>query len=312
MTGKDVYLYGMTLLTTSHRLDGDYPEPDNYCEIAESHRLPGGETGTCAVVLGSLGLSVEIDGNYQGYDTYPELLSFFESTPISLDLVTCDPDFEGLEDVVLVDRKSRTCFGRFVAFYADKSLRRWNPGNEEAIRTSKVAGVDPFFYDESVGVARLCQQHGVKFATIDCKADSEMHALSEVNVVSDEFLRGNYPEHEIDALFSEYTDRTKGLVIFTFGAKELWFGRKGQDVQRFKPFEVEIASTLGAGDSFKAGVIYAMSKGMDDASLVRMASATAAAACMHYPIAANPPTLDRISRIAGESFTLAPPERTKD
>ena len=132
MSGKDVYLYGMTLMTTSHRLDGDYPAPDNYCEIAESHRLPGGETGTCAVVLDSLGLSVELDGNFQGYNTYPELLSWFEPTNVSMELVTHDPGFEGLEDIVLVDRSTRTCFGRFVAFYNDKALRRWNPGNEEA------------------------------------------------------------------------------------------------------------------------------------------------------------------------------------
>ena len=64
-------------------------------------------------------------------------------------------------------------------------------------------------------------------------------------------------------------------------------------------------SSLGAGDSFKAGVIYAMSKGMDDAMLVRFASATGAAACMSYPIAENPPTLDAISDLARESFEQA-------
>ena len=41
-----------------------------------------------------------------------------------------------------------------------------------------------------------------------------------------------------------------------------------------------------------------MSKEMDDAMLVRFASATAAAACMSYPIAENPPTLEAISDLA--------------
>ena len=41
----DIYLFGMTLLTTSHLLDEDFPALDTYAEISESHRLPGGETG---------------------------------------------------------------------------------------------------------------------------------------------------------------------------------------------------------------------------------------------------------------------------
>ena len=87
---------------------------------------------------------------------------------------------------------------------------------------------------------------------------------------------------------------------FTFGAQELGYGRQGQEKHRFRPFQVEIESSLGAGDSFKAGAIYALCKGMDDTALVRFASATAAAACLNYPIAQNPPGLEAVAAIAGE------------
>jgi hypothetical protein len=63
MSKVDVYLYGMTLLSSSYVLAGDFPELDTYGEIRENYTLPGGETGTCAVVLKSLGCSVMIDGN---------------------------------------------------------------------------------------------------------------------------------------------------------------------------------------------------------------------------------------------------------
>ena len=300
----DVYLYGMTLITTSHRLAGGFPAPDSYSEIAESHRLPGGETGTCAVVLGSLGLSVLLDGNHQGHNTYPDLEAYFAPTPVTLELVTHDPDFEGLEDIVFIDEATRTCFGRFAAFYADASQRRWNSPSAAAIRQAQVAGIDPFFESESIAAARQCHQHGVRFATIDCPLDSEIHALADVNAVSAEFLRGTYPEKDLETLFTEYTQRTRGLVIFTFGARELWFGREGQGISRFEPYQVEVASTLGAGDSFKAGVVYALRAGMEDSVLVRFASATAAAACMNYPIAGKPPTLEAVTAVAGEDFGL--------
>ncbi len=82
-------------------------------------------------------------------------------------------------------------------------------------------------------------------------------------------------------------------------------GAMGVPCREFTPYHVDVKSTLGAGDSFKAGVIYAMSKGMDDAMLVRFANATAAAACMNYPIARFPPNLQEIAEIADKSFAGA-------
>lgn len=305
MNKTNVYLYGMTLMTTSHRLEHAFPQCNSYGEIAESVRLPGGESGTCAIVLASLGLTVRLDGNFLGRNTYPDLVSYFDSTRVSLELMTYDPDFDGLEDIVFVDKNSRTAFGRFGGFYADRSVKRWNRASETAIKQADVAGVDPFFFEESADVARLCHEHDVRFVTIDCRSDADTHRLAAVNILSEEFLRGEYPDRELQAVFADYTNSTSGLVIFTFGANDLWFARKGQAIQRFTPYRVDVKSTLGAGDSFRAGVIYAMSRGMADPTLVRFASATAAAACMNYPIARVPPDLETISRVAGESFETA-------
>jgi sugar/nucleoside kinase (ribokinase family) len=58
-----------------------------------------------------------------------------------------------------------------------------------------------------------------------------------------------------------------------------------------------VISTLGAGDSFKAGTIYGLANGFDDDELVRFATATAAYSCSHYPIAENPATIDGVHQI---------------
>ena len=73
----------------------------------------GGETGTCAVVLASLGLSVLLDGNHQGYNTHPDLEAYFGPTPVSMDLVTYDPEFDGLEDIVFVDAIAQEESGKY-------------------------------------------------------------------------------------------------------------------------------------------------------------------------------------------------------
>ncbi len=299
-----VYLYGMTLMTTSYRLASGFPAAGTYGEIDDGHRLPGGETGTCAVVLASLGLDVQVDGNHLGRNTYPQLTSFFQSRRVSLDLMTYDADFDGLEDIVFIDQQSRTAFGRFGAFFASDAPPRWNRPDEKAIQQAQVAGLDPFFLEESVEAARLCRKHKVRYVTVDCPADSEIHRLAAVSILSEEFLRGRYPEKQPESLFAEYASGHDGLIIFTFGEKSLWFGRDGQAAQRLASYQVAAESTLGAGDSFKAGVIYALARGMGDSTLVRFAAATAAAACMRYPIALYPPTRARIAEVAGQSFGL--------
>jgi sugar/nucleoside kinase (ribokinase family) len=296
MATFDVYLYGMILMTSSYLLRDKYPEPDSYGEIAETHRFPGGETGCCALVLSSLGLSVLADGNYQGGDAYADLLEYFSKTKVDISRLVNDPEFDGVEDLVIIDRDTRTPFGKFEAFFA-RETKLWNAPEREDIQAASTVGIDPFFGEASESVAKLSKELGKPYVTIDCKFDSLLHRLSAVNIVSAEFIRGNYPDYETEELFTEYTDHSDGLTIFTFGGKNIMYGRRGRSVRSMKPFSVEVKSTLGAGDTFKAGAVYALNKGMSDSELVRFAAATAGVACESYPIAYNPPTLERITKL---------------
>jgi len=64
-----------------------------------------------------------------------------------------------------------------------------------------------------------------------------------------------------------------------------------------KPYSIEAVSTLGAGDSFKTGCVYALPKQMDDDSIVRFAAATAACARTVFPLPLNPPTLEQVDKM---------------
>ena len=41
MNPVDVYVYGMTVLPTIHKLKGDYPKADTYQEIEQTSIIPG-------------------------------------------------------------------------------------------------------------------------------------------------------------------------------------------------------------------------------------------------------------------------------
>jgi Sugar kinases, ribokinase family len=293
----DIYLYGMTLVTTMNLLEGEYPEADTYGEIRESYVLPGGETGSCAIVLASLGCNVKLDGNFQGKKTM-EILDHYLVKKYGIDMsgVFFDSTFDGVQDMVLIGTGTRTCFGTFGAYF-DNEIKRWNEPSKQDVENCSIVGLDPFFAEQSEIVANHCHELGKKYVTIDCKYDTVIHKFSEVNVISNEFIRNNYPDRDVDELFKEYTENSEGLVIFTFGSREIMFGRRNQPINRIKPCKVKVQSTLGAGDSFKAGVIYGVYKNMKDEEIVRFAAATAAAVCSRFPLALNPPDLVTINQL---------------
>jgi len=67
-----------------------------------------------------------------------------------------------------------------------------------------------------------------------------------------------------------------------------------------KPLCVEAKSTLGAGDTFRAGVMHGLLCGMSDRETVHFAAATAACVCRRFPFALNPPSIDEIFALMTE------------
>ena len=294
---KNIYLYGMILATNSFLLTDSFPKPDHYGEIKEKYKLPGGETGTCATVLDSLGCFVKMDGNHMGYQVYPMIKAFYSNKNVDLSALTFDESYDGLEDYVIIDKHTRTPFGMFQTFYSDEK-KRWNLPKREDIENANVVGLDPFFQNASETVAFYCKELKKKYVTIDCHYDSIIHKNSEVNILSNEFF-GYSQLKEVNRieLFQRYQETAGGLVIFTEGTNKIMYARKGESIKYFTPFHVNAVSTLGAGDTFKAGCIYALSQGMTDDEIVRFASACAAIACTKFPLPLNPPTLEEVEAL---------------
>ncbi len=294
----DIYLYGMTVLSTIHLLEGKYPVADTYQEIKESYLLPGGEAGNAAIILNNLGCKVKLDGPHLGSVTKAVIEKFFDECGIDCSAMKYDENFEGVQDLVLIDEASRTVFGRFKKYLAGE--KRWSVPDYAAIRAAKIAAVDPFFGEESRLVAEYCAALQLPYVTIDTLPESELHRDATATVISQEFIKNNFPELKPKELIQRYLSNSEGLVIMTFGAKEILYARQGGKINKFTPFKVPVKSTLGAGDSFRAGVVYGILNKFSDDEIVSFAAATAAAVCMRFPMALNPPTLAEIQAIQGK------------
>ena len=131
-------------------------------------------------------------------------------------------------------------------------------------------------------------------------ADFQIYGVcdSEVGVEKDREL-GTHSSNVVMQMMQRLQTTAEGLVIITSGEKDMLYGRKGEEMKRMKPIPVEVRSTLGAGDTFKAGCLYALLRGMSDAEIVRFASACSAIAISRFPLPLNPPTMEEVKALIG-------------
>lgn len=292
MKGR-AYLYGMIVLSTIHKLKNAYPEVDSYGEIAQTFVCPGGETMNAAILLSRLGMSSTIGGPHWGHDTREVLTSYAEKYSIDYEGIVMDESYPGVKDLILVDDRHRTVFGYFGGYFSD-SVQRWSEPDRKEIEHADIVAIDPFFREASVHAAEICAEYGRPYVTIDCRADSYLHRHCAANVVAREYRAQEYRDEPDEKMFGQYIDSTDGLVVFTSGKSEIMYGRKGYGMRKLSPYRVEVRSTLGAGDTFRAGIVFGLSQKWEDERTVRFASALAALVCTRMPIADNPPSLEEV------------------
>jgi len=294
---SEVYAYGMTVLSTIHRLDGPFPAADGYEEIRETFVIPGGEAGNAAVVLSNLGVSVTLDGSYLGYATREPLLAYLQARGVNCSALQYAPDFVGWRDIVFCDGPHRSIFGWFRRdLFSERPL--WSEPSAAQIEAARCVALDPFFGTASARCAEICREANRDYVTIDCPWDSPIAQHARAIVCSREFLDQRYAGEDPGALLEAYRQRCKGTVIFTFGSREILYGSPSRrEAFRIEPYKVDVADTLGAGDTFRAGVVYGVLKDLDDTGIVRFAAACAAVACTRFPSVYEPPTLAEINTL---------------
>ena len=295
-TKPDVYLFGQVLGTHSFLLKGGFLQPDEYAEIQAQYFFPGGETGTAATVLDSLGVSVRMDGTWIGTEVAPMLQAFYRDKQVDLSALHMWKDDPGVMDYVVIAGLARSPMGRFQALFSS-GKRWWSIPQEKDIAGCRAAAIDPFFGNESLLAMEICRRHGIPYVTIDSPHDSPLHQHAAVNVVSKECTGQHYAGMQPEAVMERMMETAEGLTILTQGGGDMLYGRKGGAIHRMKPFSVEVKSTLGAGDTFKAGRVSGLLHEMPDEDLVRFASTCSAVAISRFPLPLYPPRLEEVQAV---------------
>ncbi len=296
---SDVYFFGHVTSGVILRLKGRYPAPDGYGEIAETLENHAGEATAGALVLAKLGVSVTLEGNWIG-DTpvCRRTLDFLRSRGIDCSGLFVKPGYPGVTEIVISDGDTRTVFGRYVDLLF--TTPQWEMPNPDRIRAARVVCVDPAFGEATQITARAAKAAGRLLVTSDARADSPLAALADAIVISGEFLAREYPAAlefgpAREQLFAEYLTACPGLVVFTAGARPLWYARGTQGLRHEQvPFPIKVVDSAGAGDAFRAGVVYGLLHDWADAETIRFSNALAALICTTAPGCVHPPTLEQV------------------
>ena len=295
MKDFDVYAYGVIAASELHLLTMPFPTPDAYAEIAESHFMTGGEALNSAIVLSRLGVSVQLDGNWIGDTPVGErLLATIRSYAIDARRLTVQPGFAGVREIVFSDERSRTIFGNYVDLLS--TTRKWNIPQKDDVARARMVCVDPPFQAESALVGAYAVELGIPFVSIDCPYDTPLSSAAAAVILSGEYRNRAYPQADLAELFAAYQQRAQGLVVFTVGDSAILYGRKGAPIKQFKPYPVQVIDSAGAGDSFRAGVIYGMLQQWDDDQTIQYAAAVAGLVCASFPGVLNSPTHAEVMR----------------
>lgn len=203
------------------------------------------------------------------------------------------PDYSGPRDMVFVSSDGRTVFGWFGKLWFGG--RKWSKPKENDIKNCRVACIDPFMPDGSEHAARLCVKHKKKYVTLDEKPGHYVVQNCEAAVISGEFIRREYPESDINELYLEYTKKCGGLIIFTAGSGRIIYGRSKTAKRSLKPLKVKASDTLGAGDTFRAGIAFGLLHNWDDDRTVLFASALASMVCTSGPGVTKSPDIKKVT-----------------
>lgn len=285
----DVYAYGVIAPSTLYVLEADFPPQGGYAEIVGIYHSTGGEAANSAYILSKLGITAKLDGNWlsNDEDSY-RTIKILSADGLDCSNVTLKDNYLGVKEIIFTSGNARTIFGTYKKLVLDNP--QWNEPSADDIKSSRLVCLDPFFGKQSETAARICVENKMPYVTVDVKPDNYIARNAEALVISEEFTQREFPSHDKEQIFELYSKSCDGLTVLTFGSETVLFGRKGSKPSYFTPFTVDVKDTTGAGDAFRAGLIYAMLKDQSDEEQIRTGCALAGMVCEKFPGVLNGPT----------------------
>lgn len=248
-----------------------YPRQGAGAGIIAEGTFIGGEAANCAVALATWGMPTWLGGNVLGDDERGrEVLAKLEAVPgLDAGAVAVEHGYETPHAVILAcDAGHRTIIGKF------GDLRPGPLPEDDVIGAADVVTVEAYLGAPSLAIAELAHAMGKPVIAVDVPADSPLARVSSI-VVNSSGMGGDDPA----AAAREVAAAGPELAVITLGEQGCVAATAAGEIMQVPTYPVEVADSTGAGDIFRAGMVYAAAQGSPAEQSLRFASAAAALNC---------------------------------
>jgi sugar/nucleoside kinase (ribokinase family) len=276
----DVVVYGTVALDAIWRVDALAP-PGGWQPIREERRMIGGEAANTAMALMKWGVRVALIGNALGDDADGSLLrSLFARDAPDLDLrfIRTLPDAHTPYCVCIATPDGhRTMYG---TGFDEMQCPDLDP---ELAQSVPLFTMEPNAWNPGKRAALVAAQHGMKVTAMDYSRDEEINHISHLILTSRDHLGLNLDLPSLEAAAQSLRDRYGKAAVVTCGEQGCFIAEAGKagDPPTHVPAYVApaVVDTTGAGDIFRAGLLYGQLAGWELTRAARFAAAAAALNC---------------------------------
>lgn len=247
----------MDLVMETHRIaeQGETVFGDRFSMI------PGGKGANQAVALGRLkGIKDRVFMlGAVGNDSFGQILmDNLERNGVVSDNVGTIPQSTGIAQITIYQQDNRIiyCPGANGEFSIDNWKQEW-----EIIKAADIVVLqNEISHDVNMAIARFCKEEGVKVLYNPAPArskDLELFELVDIMTPNEHECRELFPGVELIDAVKQYPNK----LVVTLGRKGAVF-YDGELIQEIPAIPTEVVDTTGAGDTFNAGLAYAIAKGL--------------------------------------------------
>ncbi|MHC1784201.1 MAG: carbohydrate kinase family protein [Anaerolineaceae bacterium] len=299
MSECGVFSYGEVGIDNIVQVD-TLPTPEHAAfPTSDSYQI-GGAAANFVVWLATWGVNIRLSGNAIGDDEYGSQLKAWLSRYSKLDL-------QYLE----VKPGLRTPFCRIlVTPDGERSILVYGyPRTPKTLLDKKMLAdvrylaLDLYGGDERLEAARLAREIGAQTVLNDVIwLDHEILNKTDILINSAAFVRSEFPGIDVTKHAHELQHICHGIVVTTDGAKPILIIDQNQQEFIVQPPIVKPVDATGAGDAFRAGLVYGL---LQNWGLLRSVQWAAAAGSMKvglWGMTSNLPGIEEVDRLAARSF----------
>ncbi len=300
MASYDVFCYGElgvdNIICLPH-----LPTPETAAfPTADSYHI-GGAAANTAVWLAGWGVRVGLAGNAIGQDAYGRRLLDWLSQYPRLDLRYIEAGAEVVTPfcrIMVTPDAERT----ILVYWYPQTPK--TPLTADMLNGARYLALDLYGGEERLAAARVARQAGLQTVVGDVvSADQPALPLSNIVINSAAYIHECFPGIDLHQHARQLQAISGGIIIITDGPRPTYVLDNAGQPFHIQPPQVEAVDATGAGDAFRAGLIYALLQGWPLPQSVCWATATGALKVMRVGASSDLPAQAEVTALMG---TLQP------